>query len=31
MLDATVEAHLGTQLRDLYGDPAEIKRGCHIK
>ncbi|MBD2750986.1 sigma-70 family RNA polymerase sigma factor [Microvirga sp. BT688] len=25
MLDAAVQAHLGIQLRDLYGDPVEIK------
>jgi RNA polymerase sigma-70 factor, ECF subfamily len=25
MLDAAVQAHLGTQLRVLYGDPVEIK------
>jgi hypothetical protein len=25
MLDAAVQAHLGIQLRDLYGDPGEIK------
>jgi RNA polymerase sigma-70 factor (ECF subfamily) len=30
MLDAAIQAHLGTQLRVLYGDPAEIKMPRHL-
>ena len=30
MLDAVVQAHLGAQLRVLYGDPMEIKIPRHL-
>jgi RNA polymerase sigma-70 factor (ECF subfamily) len=30
ILDAAVQAHLGTQLQVLYGDPAEIKMPRHL-